>query len=357
MEFLWSSEPWISQETRRNFNASTEDFINLPKPVDLWIYPIFVATFLLVTKYLFLIPYIYTPIAKRCGIKCRNHEPPPFNKTLEIVYNKYGSMPKISLSDYVESVGMTQREILRWLRLRYMSETTTKMSKFLDCSWQLTYYVTSCSIGIYTLYDKPWLFDFSKCWTNFPYQDVPNSVWLYYMTALGFYFEETFIHSLRPKQKDSLQTYVHHICAILLLVGTWLTNILRIGPINVLIFECNDIPLLIAKLLNYSNKKTYTDGFFVMFILTWIVTRLIIYPFGIMKHTFRESVSRADSLFHIYNILNVLMVICMIMNLMWSYSIARVIFKKFTSGEISDVRSSGDESEEDEGEEEVKKKK
>ena len=176
------------------------------------------------------------------------------------------------------------------------------------------------------------------------------------MTALGFYFEETFIHSLRPKQKDSLQTFVHHICAILLLIGTWLTNILRIGPINVLIFECNDIPLLIAKLLIYSNKKKYTDGFFVMFILTWIVTRLVIYPFGIMKHTFKESASRADGLFHIYNLLNVLMVICMIMNIMWSYSIARVIVKKIASGEVSDVRSSGDESEDDEEENDKKKK-
>ena len=343
MDCLFSKPTWVLEKyVAHNASISKED-TNLPQPRDLLVYPFITAAFIFVLKYFVLIPLVFTPIAIKFNIKSSKNLPPPPNSVLESFFLEHGSSPKICLESLAQSLGKTQREVQRWLRLRIMSERASKMKKFVDCACQLTYYVIATCLGIYTVYDMPWLFDFSELWTNFPNQPISNKVWWYYMVASGFYWEETLVHSMRPKKSDSNMILVHHICALFLLASTWVTNVLRIGPISVLILECNDIPLLLAKLFRYVNKTKWVDICFGIFILSWIITRLVIYPFGIMRECFKKSAVETNSFFHFYHVMNFLLMLVMVMNLIWTYNIAMAIVKKFKSGEVSDVRSSEEE--------------
>uniref|UniRef100_A0A2P2HXB6 Ceramide synthase 6-like n=1 Tax=Hirondellea gigas TaxID=1518452 RepID=A0A2P2HXB6_9CRUS len=356
MEWIGASSIWVPPGYTWENLTQYKD-LRFPDARDLLIYPIAIAFVQFILKYAVLTPYVYISLSKHFGIisegVSQRYQP---NEKLEQLFQKYGhSVPEKIAQSAAVSLGLTERQLERWFRHRVKDVRNTVTKKFADCAWQLSYYSASCLLGIFVLYDKPWFYDVRRCWDQFPLQSVSTGVWCYYMFALGFYCLETLTHFSHPKRTDHAQLLVHHICALLLLSCTWISNTTRLGTLTILLFECNDIPLLLAKLFGYCGFYSMKDLFFVIFVFIWISTRIIIFPLFIMREALVETYFNAGAYFHIYYIVIVLLFVILAMNLMWTYSIFHVIIKRLNSDKVSDVRSSDEELTDDENERKKKR--
>ena len=115
------------------------------------------------------------------------------------------------------------------------------------------------------------------------FQGITNDVWWYYMLSLSFYWALLFSVFEDIKRKDFLEMMIHHIITILLLVLSWTCNLVRVGTLVLVIHDCADIFLESAKMMKYIKWQRTCDILFGIFTLTWIGTRLVMYPFWILN--------------------------------------------------------------------------
>lgn len=315
---------------------------------DLWVYPFLFAALFLSLKYFVLTPLIFNPIGKFFKVRSRPYRHPPANETLEKLYRKHRSRAPYNLvKEKAAELGWNEREVQRWLRQKTVSQQVTTLEKFGDCAWQLTYYVSYCILGLVVLYDKLWFYDVRACWTKFPFHYFDNGLWWYYMVALGFYLGQTVTHFMQPQRSDSWQMLCHHLVTILLTSLSYVCNFMRIGSLILVVHECADIPLLLAKMCGYCGRQDLMDNMFVVFVLLWIITRLGIFPLKLIRSTLLEAHVQENMFFPVYYIFNGLLLAIFLMHLIWTYNIIQVIAHKFSSNRVTDVRSSASEMSDD----------
>ena len=103
-----------------------------------------------------------------CGTKGQA----PDNPTLEKVYQttRKGKLHYKQIQGLAKQLDWSERRIERWIRMRRMMDRPSTLVKFSESGWRLTYYAFAFSYGIWTLWDKPYLWDINHCWYNFPFQ-------------------------------------------------------------------------------------------------------------------------------------------------------------------------------------------
>ena len=67
------------------------------------------------------------------------------------------------------------------------------------------------------LWDKPWFWSITNCWTGFPLHNLTNDVWLYYMIELSFYWSLLISQFFDVQRSDFWEMFAHHVATILLL--------------------------------------------------------------------------------------------------------------------------------------------
>merc|ERR1711973_1066341 len=97
--------------------------------------------------------------------------------------------------------------------------------------------------------------------------------WMYYMIEIGFYVSLSITQFNDVKRKDFLQNMVHHAVTILLMVFSWSCHFIRIGTLVLIIFDCSDPLLELAKLCKYVKRDQLAEIVFGVFTLTWVFTR------------------------------------------------------------------------------------
>ena len=85
------------------------------------------------------------------------------------------------------------------------------------------------------------------------------------------------------KRKDFWEMVIHHLTTITLLVLSWTCNMVRMGSLVLVIHDCADIFLESAKMTKYIRWQKTCDTLFAFFTLVWIVSRIGVYPFWILK--------------------------------------------------------------------------
>lgn len=72
---------------------------------------------------------------------------------------------------------------------------------------------------------------------------------------------------------------MHHIATILLMWFSWCVNYVRVGALILCLHDACDYLLEGAKLARYINKRMLCDTLFGIFLVMWLITRLMIYPY------------------------------------------------------------------------------
>lgn len=338
--WFWSAEYWLPR------GVSWEDLhpdngLNYPNDKDIWTYPIIFAFFLILFRSWILNSLILEPLAKKLGLKARKVKPPPPNYTLEMIFQtNNGCVPSKAIEEASASLQLTRREVERWLRSRAAITKLSKLDKFQDSAFIFLYHIFITVFGLAVMLTKPWLYDISLCYRNFPYHEIDNGIWWYYMLGCALYWSLTIWQYKFSHGKDAKIAYIHHLCTILLMACSWTCNYIRIGTLVLLVHECGDIPLQLAKILRYLKEKVILDYVYGSFVVLWFVTRLVLFPFWILRSILVEMPKHADlprvTVFHGF------LFVLLLLNVVWSIWIAYSLYKRLVHGFVENVVSSDD---------------
>lgn len=116
-----------------------------------------------------------------------------------------------------------------------------------------------------------------ELWINYPHTPLAAPIKLYYLTQLGFMCHQVLILNAEARRKDHYQMLSHHIITIALLVGSYHMNFTRVGCLILVLMDWCDIWLPSAKMLRYLSLPTLCDASFVVFLVSWLVTRQILF--------------------------------------------------------------------------------
>jgi hypothetical protein len=162
------------------------------------------------------------------------------------------------------------------------------------------------------------------------------------MISLGFYWSLTFSQFVDNKRKDFWQMFVHHVLTLLLISLSWICNIHRVGTLILLVHDCADVLVEAAKSLKYAKLQKACDIVFGIFTITWIATRLMMFPRIIYACLFQTL----QPLYPVYFLFNTMLLMLLALHIIWTFMIFQVIALSMKTGEINgDVRSSSDDEE------------
>ena len=97
-----------------------------------------------------------------------------------------------------------------------------------------------------------------------------------YIHQLGFLFIDT-------RSSDFVQLIIHHAITLFIVFASWLVGFTRVGSFTMVLHDCSDVFLELAKCFNYCQKQhpklsTGADVTFVIFAVSFFYLRLYIYP-------------------------------------------------------------------------------
>ena len=236
-----------------------------------------------------------------------------------------------------------------------------KMAKFAEAFWRFIFYTLFCVVGYFTLFQPElalWVADTRHNWIKWPEHPMTSMLEFYYQVELGCYFHQlmwTEIH-----RSDAAEMILHHLTTIALVMSSYLTNFTRIGSSILLLHDLSDVFLESAKVMNYislANSKVRwlkicCDSLFVVFAITFVITRLYIYPRYVISSVLFEASVEFGREWIGYWAFVVMLVTLQLLHIFWFYLIARMVYKmvalKCETDERSDVEEDfGDEYEPD----------
>lgn len=186
--------------------------------------------------------------------------------------------------------------ILVWLTLRKLSieflwtpigrsfglrHNSTKLVKFAQQGWTLTYISVFWSIGVKILSDYPdpiYSLNIRQYWGKHLEDSIPALTKFYYLAQAAFWIQQIVVLNLEKRRKDHYQMLTHHLVTCLLVCGSYAVNFTGIGLAIHTTMDFSDILLCMAKMLNYLEGGWACDVMFSLFVLSWIVTRHYVFP-------------------------------------------------------------------------------
>ncbi|EYB93091.1 hypothetical protein Y032_0186g1074 [Ancylostoma ceylanicum] len=245
-----------------------------------------------------------------------------------------------------------------WISSPLMPRGFTGKSKFkrvAECAWRFSFYVCAWIAGLLILLKEPQLKDVSECWRGWPHHNISSAVWWYYIIEASFYWA-LFIGTLcvDVRRADFVQMMLHHGITIALLYVSWSMNMVRVGTLVLFVHDAADIFIEIAKIVRYANWQTTLNVLFVIFIVVWTATRLVFYPFWIIRSVWFDAPELIQSSYRWTNLwqrplvprlLMVMLSSLLVLHIFWTYVILKVAYKSVQGGELDDVREESDSDE------------
>jgi len=203
----------------------------------------------------------------------------------------------------------------------------------------LYYYITYSSICQILKYEENIFPDISNVWKDFENQIISLNTSAYYIFELSWYISEIFF--LSKSNKDFTVMIIHHIFTISLIGLSYIFGFHRIGILVLYCHNINDIFLESAKCLKYLGFIISSNICFIFLILSWIYSRLYIFPFYVLKSAMFDSYKilfSNENYNIIYYICNTFLVGLLCMHIYWFYLICKIAWKSIRSGKTEDIR-------------------
>ncbi|KAJ3764121.1 TLC domain-containing protein [Lentinula raphanica] len=160
--------------------------------------------------------------------------------------------------------------------------------RFAEQGWSVVYYTLQWGFGLYVHRNLPTkLLDPVAAWIGYPHVALAAPVKIYYLSQLAFYLHQMLILNAEARRNDHIQMMTHHVITVFLMWGSYYYNLTRIGCLVMLLMDLCDIFLPLAKMLRYLNlPQIYPDFTFGTFMVTWFVTRHVLFPVAIQSIIF-----------------------------------------------------------------------
>ncbi|XP_062998250.1 ceramide synthase 3 isoform X2 [Elgaria multicarinata webbii] len=272
---------------------------------------------------------IAVPLADAMGIKSMRRIKPQPNPTLEAFFKECTKKPShTEIRGLAKKCNWTVHFVEKWFRRRRNIEIPTLHKRFQEACWRMIFYTSSFVAGIIFLYDPL----------------LPSQYW-YYMAQMSFYLSLLFTLGVDTKRKDFKAHVVHHLAALCLMFTSWSANYVRLGTLVIIVHDAADYWLEAAKLFNYAKWEKACNVFFVIFSIAFFITRLVLFPFWILRATLYYPTLYTDTLVAAYFVFNVQLLVLQGLHLYWGYFVFNILKKFIFVKNVKDDRS--DEEEDD----------
>ncbi|CAI8608725.1 unnamed protein product [Vicia faba] len=246
--------------------------------------------------------------------------------------------------------------------LDYQTEDRRKrINKFKESAWKCIYYLSAEILALYVTYDEPWFTNTRYFWIGpgnqvWPDQKIKLKLKAVYMYTAGFYSYSIFaLIFWETRRSDFGVSMSHHVATFMLIVLSYICRFARVGSVVLAIHDASDVFLEIGKMSKYSGAEATASTAFILFVLSWVILRLIYYPFWILWSTSYEVLLTLDKEKHqvdgpvYYYMFNTLLFCLLVLHIYWWVLIYRMLVKQIQArGKLSeDVRSDSEDEHED----------
>ncbi|KAJ7528595.1 hypothetical protein O6H91_15G009500 [Diphasiastrum complanatum] len=224
-----------------------------------------------------------------------------------------------------------------------------KLLKVTESMWKLTYYVSSLVFAFIVTYKEPWFGRSDAFWHGWPNQSIKFQLKVFYTFQCGFYiYSVAALLVWETRRKDFNVMLTHHILTIGLIAFSYITGSFRAGSIVVALHDVTDVLLESAKLCKYAGREVEASFLFAVFALSWLLLRLIYFPFWIIWSTSVEVINYIDMSVpmtkKLYYMFNTSLISLLVIHFYWWILIFRMIQRQLQNrGKVGDdVRSDSD---------------
>jgi len=185
-------------------------------------------------------------------------------------------------------------------------------------------------------------------WANYPNLPLPGPVKLYYLNEAAFYLHGILILNAEARRKDHWQMMTHHFIAVILMYLSYSFHVTRVGCLLMILMDCCDVILPLAKMLNYLGASTACDAMFGLFMVLWIVTRHFLFVkliystmFDLPKWIPPRWEPEVGYYFteNVHRVFVVLLIGLQVLQIIWFGMILKVLYKVLTGQGAEDVRT------------------
>ncbi|XVF03096.1 hypothetical protein REPUB_Repub04eG0231200 [Reevesia pubescens] len=240
-------------------------------------------------------------------------------------------------------------------------ERRKKIRKFKESAWKCIYYLSAELLALYVTYNEPWFKNTSYFWVGpgdqvWPDQKIKLKLRGLYMYVAGFYTYSIFaLIFWETRRSDFGVSMGHHVATAILIVLSYIVRFGRVGSVVFAIHDASDVFLEIGKMGKYSGAETLASVAFLTFVLSWLLLRLIYFPFWVLWSTSYEVVQTLDKEKHrvdgpiYYYLFNTLLFCLLVLHIYWWVLMYRMLAKQIQArGKLSeDVRSDSEDEHED----------
>ncbi|KAJ0984412.1 hypothetical protein J5N97_002768 [Dioscorea zingiberensis] len=239
-------------------------------------------------------------------------------------------------------------------------ERRKKINKFKESAWKCVYFLSAEFLSLYVTYDEPWFTNTRYFWVGPGEQVWPDQKYKLklkgaYMYAAGFYTYSIFaLIFWETKRADWGVSMSHHVATAILIMLSYIFRFARVGSIVLALHDACDVFLETGKMAKYSGCEPLAIVMFLLFVSSWVIFRLICFPFWVIRSTSYEVVLTLDKEKHkvegpiYYYIFNSLLISLLVLHIYWWVLIYRMLVKQIQArGHIGDDVRSDSEGEEE----------
>ncbi|KAF5745624.1 LAG1 longevity assurance 2-like [Tripterygium wilfordii] len=247
------------------------------------------------------------------------------------------------------------RRLALWLTngtalMKINESTYTKISKCSESMWKFTYYATVEACILKIAYHEPWFRDTNEYFQGWPNQELKLPLKLFYMCQCGFYtYSIAALLLWETRRKDFAVMMSHHIITVILIGYSYISRFFCVGSIILALHDASDVFLEAAKVFKYSEKELGASVCFGFFALSWLILRLIFFPFWVIKtvscnlHEYVD-ISKAYGM-SLYYVFNTMLLMLLVFHMYWWVLICSMIMRQLKNrGQVGeDIRSDSED--------------
>lgn len=141
----------------------------------------------------------------------------------------------------------------------------------------------------------------------------------------------------------------HHVITVILIGYSYITRFFQIGSVILALHDASDVFMEAAKVFKYSEKELGASVFFGFFAISWLILRLIFFPFWVIRATSYDlcqylKLSDVNSRL-IYYVFNTMLLMLLVFHIYWWLLICSMISKQLKNrGKVGeDIRSDSED--------------
>ncbi|KAL2937654.1 LAG1 longevity assurance-like protein 2 [Bienertia sinuspersici] len=167
------------------------------------------------------------------------------------------------------------------------------------------------------------------------------------MCQCGFYiYSIAALCIWETRRKDFAVMMSHHVITTFLIGYSYIAGFFRIGSIILALHDASDVLLQVGKVFKYSENELGASLCFGLFALSWLMLRLIFFPFWVIHATSYDLIHYLE-LFapypkFVYYFSNTMLLMLLVFHVYWWILICSMIIRQLKNqGKVGDDIRSG----------------